>query len=75
VHTHTKNKNRLEQIINEILSLIEKDIFTMREWVHACYVYGYGDERTIRKYLNIALDLGLIEYLTFMRFRKAKKRI
>lgn len=74
MHAHTR-ENKNVRIINEILSLIEKDIFTINEWVHACYVYGYGDSRTIRKYLNIALALGLIKDAGLTSFKKAKKRI
>jgi hypothetical protein len=72
VHAHAQNKN--VRIINEILSLIEKDEFTIKEWVHACYVYGYNDSRTIRKYLNIALVLGLIKDAGLMTFRKQKAK-
>jgi hypothetical protein len=74
MHTHTKNKNRLERKINEILSFIEKDEFNIKEWVNACYKAGYGDNRTIRKYLNIALALGLIKDAGLMTFRKQKAK-
>jgi hypothetical protein len=70
MHAHTQN--RLERKINEILSFIEKDEFNIKEWIYACYKAGYGDGRTIRKYLNIALALGLIKEAGFINFRKTK---
>jgi hypothetical protein len=70
MHAHTKNKNVKK--INEILSFIEKDTFTIKEWIHACYMAGYNDKRTIVKYLNVAIALGLLSEIGYMSFRKTK---
>jgi hypothetical protein len=72
MHAHTR-ENKNEIIINGILGFIKEKEFTLIDWRDACYKYGFNDGRTIRKYLQIALVLGLIEKAGLMTFRKKAK--
>jgi hypothetical protein len=58
--TGNKNREKVEQIIKYIKEQGIENEFTINHWKNACIKAGYNDYRTIDKYLNVAMELGII---------------
>jgi hypothetical protein len=80
-HTHMhknfqKQDSYEDKVRQKILSIIKnlhelgiENEFTVAHWQTACYKAGYSDVRTIKKYLEIAEKMGMIQFVRLGIFK------